>query len=81
MKVSKKQLKRIIREERSRLLNEQPDLGPGLPPEEWYEIIADAYMARGGGGALPSEHLPNLITALNMVVEDLQNELDHPEDY
>jgi len=81
MKITRRQLKRIIKEEKANLLKEQPSSGAVKSADEWYELLSNTFMTHTGGGALPTEELYELILALNMMAADLQDELDHPEEY
>jgi hypothetical protein len=78
MKISKRELKRMIQEERTRIVVEQA--GANMSQDEWYEVLSDAQIARAGG-PVPAEGVPALIAALKMMAEDLQYEIDHPEEY
>lgn len=78
MKISKRQLKRIIKEEKSKLLNEQRDIGSGLFNKNYIYDLFDAeftdYLQTNSinrSQKLTDEELEMFRQAVNGAVRDL----------
>ena len=85
MKITKRQLRRIIREERSRLLKEQPTRGP-IPKQQildqlesvWDGVSKAALKLRESDGHLADElgmQMDSLDTVMRMLTAYLPEEL------
>jgi len=75
MKITKRQLQRIIREEKARL-NENPGAMPSADERQhgYYDAIADLVFGEIAAAGLPAEaELPIIIAALEGLARDLQS--------
>ena len=71
MKLSKSQLKRIIKEEKSKLLTEQRDIGSGIFNEDYIFDLFDAEfndLLQGGQQKVSNEELEMFRQAVNGAV-------------
>jgi len=78
MKITKRQLRRIIREARARILSEQTNTlkeADLAKSDEYYDAIAESLFAVNMGGPVPPEEIPYAVQALREMADELESEL------